>query len=95
MVQPEKDSDEEEEKKKKESESESEAGSCSDSESCEDMDEESKASEEEKEVARPVQIDLPYDEHDNIDELKDSEENWEEFKNYCVDLAACNLQFIV
>ena len=42
-----------------------------------------------------MQIDLPYDEHDNIEELKDSEENWLEFKNYCIDLAACNLQYIV
>lgn len=90
MVKPGKESDEDEEKKEKKSKSEGGADSDSDS-SCEDIDEESNESKRKKEIERPVQIDLPYDEHDNIDELKDSEQNWEEFKNYCIDLAACNL----
>lgn len=42
-----------------------------------------------------VQKDLPYDENDTIEEMKDSEETWTEFLKYCIDLTACNLQYIM
>lgn len=40
-------------------------------------------------------MDLPYDENENIDELKDSEESWKELSDYCIDLAACNLHYLM
>ena len=37
------------------------------------------------------QMDLPFDENEIIDELKDAEQTWSEFLKYCVDMTACNL----
>ena len=42
-----------------------------------------------------IQVDLPYDRIESIDELKDSEDNWTEFFGYCIDLAASNFNYIL
>ena len=44
-----------------------------------------------KNSGRIQQVDIPLDERDKIESIKDSEENWTIFNNYCVDLAANNL----
>ena len=49
----------------------------------------------EKAGPRIYHIDVPLDENDQIESLKDSEENWTEFYNYCIDLTANNLPYIM
>ena len=75
-----------------ESDSNSSSGSGSDNDSdLEDDMNESDSSESGSESKIMVQKDLPYDENEIIEEMKDSEETWSEFLKYCVDLTACNL----
>ena len=40
-------------------------------------------------------IDIPLDEMDKIESIKDSEESWTIFNNYCIDLTANNLHYIM
>lgn len=40
-------------------------------------------------------MDLPWDEAEIMEEIEDSEETWSEFSDYCVSLAAANLQYIM
>ena len=70
------------------------SGSDNDSDLEDDMNE-SDSSESGSESKIMVQKDLPYDENEIIEEMKDSEETWSEFLKYCVDLTACNLQYIM
>ena len=44
---------------------------------------------------RIQQIDIPLDEMDKIESIKDSEESWTIFNNYCTDLTANNLHYIM
>ena len=50
---------------------------------------------ESEKSGRILHIDVPLDEHDKIESIKDSEESWTIFNNYCIDLAANNLQYIM
>lgn len=40
-------------------------------------------------------MDLPVDSNDLVEEIKQAEETWNAFFKYCIDLTACNLQFII
>ncbi len=54
--------------------------------SCEDISENSGSeSDLEEKAPKVVQMKLPIDKNDCIDELKDSEENWIELRDYCID----------
>lgn len=85
MVPPSDDSDQSEEEKK-------EVMSENSDSSCEDIDEESV---KKKKSARPVQIYIPHDDEDDIHEIKDSEDNWCEFKDYCIDVVSNNLNHLL
>lgn len=41
------------------------------------------------------QIELPFDKNEIVTEIKDAEQTWNAFLKYCIDLTACNLQFII
>ena len=81
--------------KRKRSKSSSSGSSFSSDDSCEDIDEESKKSEEEKKEPIKVQVDIPFDKNELIEQLKDSEESWRIFSQYCTDVAASNLNFLM
>ena len=40
-------------------------------------------------------MDIPYDHNEIIEDLKESEESWKELRNYCIDLAANNLCYLM
>lgn len=42
-----------------------------------------------------VQMDMPYDRNEIMEELKESEDNWKELKTYCIDIAANNLNYLM
>jgi len=53
------------------------------------------SSERSQRAPKIVQMDLPQDENEIIEELKDSEDSWKELHDYCIDVAACNLSYIM
>ena len=77
-------------------ESDSDSDSNNSGSSCEDISENSgSGSDQEEKAPKVVQMKLPIDKNDCIDELKDSEENWIELRDYCIDQAAQNLNYIM
>ena len=38
---------------------------------------------------------MPVDENEVIEELKESEQIWDEFRSYCIGVSAANLQYIM
>ena len=88
------DSEEKEDKKKRKRKKRgsSDSESNSSGSSCEDVSE--SESSESKKAPKIVQMDIPFDKNEIIEELKESEESWKEISDYCIDLAANNLNFI-
>ena len=80
------------------SDSDSGEGMSDSYDSCEDVDESSSnesSSESGEKTPQKKQIELPFDKNEIIAEIKDAEQTWNEFLKYCIDLTACNLQFII
>ena len=71
--------------------SDDDCGGDSDEGSCESIEEQVRK----KDSPRPMQVDLPHDQEDDMQEIKDSQDNWDDFKQYCVDIAANNLSYLM
>ena len=64
------------------------------SSSCEDISD-SESIEKSKRAPKMVQMNIPFDKNEVMEELKESEESWKELNDYCIDIAANNLNFIM
>lgn len=95
------DSDEDKSPKKKNrrrrSHSDSSESDNSSSEPSDNSSEDNYSSGNERSQRAPklVQMDIPIDKNEIIEELRDSEESWKELESYCIDLASNNLNFIM